>query len=181
MGKDTANESRVLLRTIHGSHLYGLAHAGSDKDIYEVIATKRTARKRNIKQTIANGVDKTVVDMSTFMHMVDECVPQALEALWTPVADVDEINAFRTQYRVNRAKMKDVYIRTALNFAKHDDVKRRRHALRLLLNLGSALEYGTFNPRLSTMDKFIINSTMGETGAYEDVFVGIIDEVQKWV
>ncbi|ASR77804.1 nucleotidyl transferase [Streptomyces phage Peebs] len=171
----------VLLRTIHGSHLYGLAHAGSDKDIYEVVATKQTKRKRNIKQTIVNGIDKTVVDLSTFMHMVDECVPQALEALWTPVPDVDEIHQFRTQYRVNRAKMKEVYIRTALNFAKHEDVKRKRHAIRLLLNLGEALEYGKFNPRLSTMDKFILRSSLGESGAYEDVFLGVLDEVQKWV
>lgn len=171
----------VLLRTIHGSHLYGLAHAGSDKDIYEIIATERGARKRNIKQTIANGVDKTVVDMSTFMHMVEECVPQALEALWTPVAEIDEINPFRTQYRVNRAKMKEVYIRTALNFARHDDVKRKRHALRLLLNLGACLEFGKFNPRLSNMDKFILRSSLGETGAYEHVLNGLIDEVNKWV
>ncbi|QNN98349.1 nucleotidyltransferase [Streptomyces phage LilMartin] len=171
----------VLLRTIHGSHLYGLAHAGSDKDIYEVITTKRTKRKRNIKQTIVNGVDKTTVDLSTFMHMVDECVPQALEALWTPVPDVDEIHQFRTQYRVNRAKMKEVYIRTALNFAKGESPKQKRHAIRLLLNLGAALEYGKFNPQLSNMDKFILSSSMGETGAYEDVFLGVLDEVQKWV
>jgi predicted nucleotidyltransferase len=171
----------ILLRTIHGSHLYGLAHAGSDKDIYEVIQTKRTARKRNIKQTIVNGIDKTTVDMSTFMHMVDECVPQALEALWTPVAEIDKIHEFRTQYRVNRAKMKDVYIRTALNFAKSEHKKQRRHAIRLLLNLGAALEYGKFNPQLSNMDKFILESSMGETGAYEDVFVGVLEEVQKWV
>jgi predicted nucleotidyltransferase len=171
----------VLLRTIHGSHLYGLAHDGSDKDIYEVVETKRTKKKRNIKQTIVNGVDKTVVDLSTFMHMVDECVPQALEALWTPVAEVDKIHEFRTNYRVNRAKMKEVYIRTALNFAQRDDIKSRRHAIRLMLNLGAALEYGKFNPQLSNMDKFIINSSMGETGAYEDVFLGVLDEVQKWV
>lgn len=171
----------ILLRTVHGSHLYGLAHAASDKDIYEVFVTTRTARKRNIKQTISEGIDKTSVDMSTFMYMVDECVPQALEALWTPVADIDEINAFRTQYRVNRAKMKEVYVRTALKFAEHDDVKHKRHALRLLLNLGTALEYGKFNPQLSDMDKLIINSSLGETGAYPYVFNGIIDEVQKWV
>lgn len=171
----------ILLRTVHGSHLYGLAHAASDKDIYEVFVTTRTARKRNIKQTISEGIDKTSVDMSTFMHMVDECVPQALEALWTPVAEIDKIHEFRTQYRVNRAKMKEVYVRTALKFAEHDDVKHKRHALRLLLNLGTALEYGKFNPRLSDMDKLIINSSLGETGAYPYVFNGIIDEVQKWV
>lgn len=171
----------VLLRTIHGSHLYGLAHAGSDMDVYEVIATERGKRKRNIKQTINEGLDKTVVDMSTFMHMVDECVPQALEALWTPVAEIDEINPFRTQYRVNRTKMRDVYVRTALNFARHDDVKRKRHALRLLLNLGSALEFGKFNPRLTPLDKIILSSSMGETNRYEDIFLGMLEEIQKWV
>jgi hypothetical protein len=113
--------------------------------------------------------------------MVDECVPQALEALWSPVAEIDNINSFRTQYRVNRAKMEDVYIRTALNFAKSEHKKQRRHAIRLLLNLGAALEYGKFNPQLSNMDKFILESSMGETGAYEDVFVGVLEEVQKWV
>jgi predicted nucleotidyltransferase len=172
----------VLLRTVHGSHLYGLANENSDRDIYEVTTTKRTKRKRNIRQTIVGKLDKTIVDMSTFMHMVDECVPQALEALWTPVPEIDLISEFRNNYRVNRAKMRDVYIRTALNFAKADDDKRRRHALRLLLNLGTAMEYGKFNPCLSNMDKLIIHATMSkETNKYEDSFVALIDEVQKWV
>lgn len=172
----------VLLRTVHGSHLYGLAHENSDRDVYEVIATKRTKRKRNIKQTIEGKLDKTVVDMSTFMHMVDECVPQALEALWTPVPEIDLISEFRKNYRVNRAKMRNVYIRTALNFAKAGDDKHRRHALRLLLNLGYALEYGKFNPCLSEIDKVIIHATMStEKEKYEDVFVELIEEVEKWV
>lgn len=172
----------VLLRTVHGSHLYGLNHPGSDQDIYEVIETTRTKRRRNIKQTIDGKLDRTVVDMSTFMHMVDECVPQALEALWTPVAEIDKISNFRNSYRVNRAKMRDVYVRTAINFAHHEDEKHRRHALRLLLNLGAAMEYGKFNPRLSSMDKLIIKATMSkDTNKYEDVFVGMIEEVQKWI
>lgn len=169
----------VLLRTVHGSHLYGLAHEGSDKDIYEVFETTRTARKRNIKQTIEDTIDKTRVDLSTFMVMVDNCVPQALEALWSPVADIDKINEFRYSYQVNRSQMYDRYIKTAINFASHSDDKRRRHGLRLLLNLGHTLEFGRFNPQLSHMDKFILNSALGETGAYEDVFVGMIDEINK--
>lgn len=172
----------VLLKTVHGSHLYGLNHKDSDMDIYEVIETTRTSRKRNIKQTIANGLDKTVVDMSTFMVMVDDCVPQALEALWTPVAEIDKISNFRNSYRVNRAKMRDVYIRTAINFAHHEDDKHRRHAIRLLLNLCTAMEFGKFNPRMDKMDLLILNATMSkEKDNYENVFVGLIDESQKWI
>lgn len=171
--------TNVILRTVHGSHLYGLANKNSDKDIYEVIETTRTARKRNIKQTIEGKTDKTVVDLSTFMVMVDNCVPQALEALWSPVAEIDKISTFRYSYKVNRSQMCDTYIRTAINFAKNSDDKRRRHALRLLLNLGHTLEFGRFNPQLSAMDKFILNSALGEAGAYEDVFVGMIDEINK--
>lgn len=170
----------ILPRTVHGSHLYGLAHAGSDRDIYEVFVTTRTARKRNIKQTIDNGIDKTTVDMSTFMHMVDECIPQALEALWSPVADIDKIHEFRTQYRVNRAKMKEVYIRTALKFAEHDDVKHKRHALRLILNLGTALEFGKFNPQLDFTDKIILNAA-GSAETFEHVFNSTLEFVQQWV
>jgi hypothetical protein len=172
--------SMILLRTIHGSHLYGLAHADSDRDIYEVFATTRTARKRNIKQTIVNGIDKTSVDMSTFMHMVDECVPQALEALWSPVAEIDNINSFRTQYRVNRAKMKEVYIRTALKFVEVGSFKHKRHALRLILNLGTALEYGKFNPQLSATDLIILNAA-GSTETFERVFNSTLEFVQQWV
>lgn len=170
----------ILLRTIHGSHLYGLAHADSDTDIYEVFVTTRTARKRNIKQTISNGVDKTSVDMSTFMHMVDECVPQALEALWSPVAEIDKIHEFRTQYRVNSAKMKEVYVRTALKFVEEGTVKHRRHALRLILNLGTALEYGKFNPQLSATDLIILNAA-GSTEIFEHVFYSTLEFVQQWV
>jgi predicted nucleotidyltransferase len=170
----------ILLRTIHGSRLYGLAHADSDRDIYEVFATTRTTKKRNIKQTIVNGVDKTTVDMSTFMHMVDECIPQALEALWTPVADIDKIHEFRTQYRVNNAKMREVYIRTALKFSEIDSVKHRRHALRLILNLGTALEFGKFNPQLSATDKIILNGARAPE-TFERVFNSTLKFVQEWV
>jgi predicted nucleotidyltransferase len=161
----------TLLKTVHGSHLYGLAHAASDLDIYEVIATERTARKRNIKQTINNGLDKTLVDMSTFMNMVDNCVPQALEALWSPVAEVDKIKTFRYSYRVNRVQMTTVYLRTARNFAEGNN-KQKRHALRLMMNLTTALRFGMFNPKLTPIQIFELNILM--TGNdYTDVYESV--------
>ncbi len=44
-------ENHVLFKTPHGSHLYGLAHADSDKDFYTVLDKVPTARARSRSST----------------------------------------------------------------------------------------------------------------------------------
>lgn len=155
----------VLFRTRHGSHLYGLAHAGSDEDWYTVIAKRGGMRKRDARQTIMNGLDSTVVDLSTFMHNCDMGVPQALEAMFSTEAEIDLLTDMRASYRINTANMVGTYKRTIKNFLLDDPTyKKRRHALRLFMNLSTALETGRFDPRLSEREIQIANTLAHEKG-----------------
>lgn len=139
----------TLFRTIHGSHLYGLATARSDCDYYTVIPNRSRARKRYAKQIIVGDLDTMVIDFSTFRQYCDIGVPQALEALFSPVAEVDFIADFRRGYRIDTAAVVGRYRRTIKSFSLGGDYKRRRHALRLAVNLREAVETGRFNPVLT--------------------------------
>lgn len=75
----------TVLSTVHGSHLYGLAHANSDLDTYEVVVggDKNFARQSN------RETDALRLHLSRFQRSVRDGVPQALEALFSPVAEYD--------------------------------------------------------------------------------------------
>lgn len=155
----------ILLQTIHGSRLYGLHHAESDYDYYTVIPTRRGVRKRNAKQKIIGNRDTFVIDMSTFMVDCDKGVPQALEALFSEQATIDNISEFRHNFTINTGNIIRSYRRTIKNFAE-GDFKKKRHALRLALNLDEAVRYGKFNPTLSQDDADWI-STLANHPDYE--------------
>lgn len=141
--------SKTLFRTIHGSHLYGLAHEGSDEDYYEVVADNPTVQTRYSRQTIRDGIDTTLVDLSTWLHYVDMGVPQACEAMFSTKADIDLLGDLRASYRLTSQSW-DRYLRTALSFvANIEDFKRVRHGVRLALNLYSIRERGRFDPTLT--------------------------------
>ena len=152
-----------MLLTIHGSHLYGLSHADSDEDFYRVIDSvpekneHGDVRKRNGRQTVEGGLDDTVFDLKTFMIHAYEGVPQALEAMFSPVATIDVLAAYRASFRVSVQSMSAKYIHAIEKFSQFD-FKRRRHALRYALNLQEAIRNnGRFNPVLSESDKLMIS------------------------
>lgn len=147
----------ILFRTIHGSKLYNLDHKDSDTDYYTVIPTRPRRRKKYAKQTIKDGLDSMVIDLSTFRVYCDMGVPQALEALFSPVPEVDHIDDFRNSYRIDTGAVVERYRRTIKSFSNGEDFKKRRHALRLALNLTEAVETGRFNPRLSPADVVFVN------------------------
>jgi predicted nucleotidyltransferase len=148
----------VLFKTIHGSRLYGLSHAGSDNDYYTVVTKKSYSGKgqgkaRYAKQTIVDSEDSMVVDFGTWVEMCKSGVPQALEAMFSPLALHDDIADFRTSFRVGTG-VYERYFRTIKSFAlaEDDTIKKRRHALRLALNLAEIGRTGRFNPTLSAAD-----------------------------
>lgn len=154
-------EREVLFKTVHGSRLYGLAHAGSDEDFYTVVTKKQTdtrfgrqTRARYAKQKINGQEDSMVVDFGTWVEMCRSGVPQALEAMFSnmTVGD-DRIADFRRGFRVG-TEVYDKYYRTIKSFAlaEDDGIKKRRHALRLALNLNEIGKCGRFNPTLSPED-----------------------------
>ena len=151
----------VLFKTVHGSRLYGLAHAGSDDDFYTVVTKKpvdtrynRQERIKYAKHKINGDEDSTVVDFGTFVEMCKSGVPQALEAMYSDmVIGDDRIADFRKSFKCG-TQVYERYFRTIKSFALAEDegIKKRRHALRLALNLKDIGRYGRFNPTLSQED-----------------------------
>lgn len=140
----------MLFKTVHGSHLYGLAHAGSDNDYYVVLETQRKKKARYAKQSIVDGVDTTTVDFGTWVNQCQAGVPQALEAMFShyPMYESEGIKEYRNSFRAG-SNMRDRYYRTIDNFLAEPDFKKNRHGLRLALNLRDGLRYGRFNPTLT--------------------------------
>lgn len=141
-------EQTVLFKTPHGSHLYGLAHAGSDKDYYTVLDKVKTARARYAKQKIVGDDDSMVVDFGTWLGMCTSGVPQALEAMFSSMPLHDDLAAFRAGYRVGTG-VSERYLRTIKNFCLTQETKRKRHGLRLALNHYDLTRTGRFNPTLT--------------------------------
>lgn len=165
----------VLFKTVHGSRLYGLAHAGSDEDFYTVV-TKKEANKfgkqtkaRYAKQTIIGDEDSMVVDFGTWVEMCKSGVPQALEAMFSDMVLEDRIEDFRRGFRVG-TEVYARYYRTIKSFAlaEDDSFKKRRHALRLALNLNELGRTGRFNPTLSEADARYITDMSRKS--HEDVY-----------
>lgn len=165
---------QILFSTPHGSHLYGLAHAGSDRDTYTVVTraphVAQRSRARFAKQTINGEDDEFVIDLSTFLLLCEKGVPQALEAMWSQSPTEDLIGALRGSYRASTHVI-PTYLRTIKSFSRAGDFKRRRHALRLALNARDILRYGYFNPLLEAEQIRLINDLAAgedsEERAYE--------------
>lgn len=140
---------RVLFKTLHGSRLYGLAHEHSDEDFYVVVDKIKTNKARYARQQITGGQDTTVVDFGTWLNMCVSGVPQAVEAMFSQQPLIDTIGAFRSGYRVSTGAS-ERYLRTITNFCMTQDPKRKRHGLRLALNMADFTRAGRFNPRLTS-------------------------------
>lgn len=165
-------ERDVLLSTVHGSNLYGLATSMSDLDNYVVVSESQGKVKP--KQTIIDNVDTTVIGFNIFMKQVYEGVPQALEALYSPYADIDLLN-LRKNYFCNSDIVVNTYLRTIKNFTLDDrhPYRYRKHALRLTYNLNSILTYGFFNPVLTEDNK---NNIMLVPELTDEDFFNILEE-----
>lgn len=144
------SEKKILLTTEIGSRLYGLAHEDSDYDTYTVVEYVPSKRKNNARQSINGKDDAMVIDEKTFMFYAHQAIPQALEAMFSPVAEAGPfLEAYRRNFRVGMATMHAKY-RFHIQIEAHNGMKQRRHALRWALNFREALNNdGRFNPVLS--------------------------------
>lgn len=158
----------AILRTIHGSHLYGLAHMESDEDTFTVVEERRRARQNVNKET---GIDSVVVGFPLFMARVEAGSHQSVEALFSRVKAVDpEYEAFFANYRVTSPEAFRAYERTITKFAHWGDIKRQRHAIRLAFNLRDLRSKGRFNPTLHPAQVRAVK-LFGET--QEDTFMAV--------
>lgn len=144
--------STVILETIHGSRLYGLAHEDSDEDVFKVVAHRNKALV-----SCRDGLDYREFSLHKFLEYVYNGSHQSCEALFSPVAYVHPFYEpmFR-QMRVTGGTAFSAYRRTIRAFS-HGDFKKRRHAVRLGLNLSELRAKGRFNPRLNASELSIVN------------------------
>lgn len=159
----------ILFKTIHGSRLYGLHRPDSDYDYFTVVAKAPYRRKRYAKQSIIDGEDSVVVDLGTFIVGCQKGVPQYLEALFSPVPEVDKLGAMRYAYRTGSNQVWETYLRTIKALALDDTFKSKRHALRLASNLFHLREYGRFNPVLNET-QVVVYSGFAQRDSGEDVY-----------
>ena len=70
----------VIFETIHGSHLYGLNHAGSDVDLLSVYDFKRPKASHKI----TNELDHVRIGVFRFLDLAYSGAHQSVEALFSP-------------------------------------------------------------------------------------------------
>lgn len=160
------NEDTVLFKTVHGSKLYGLAKTTSDDDFYIVTPTKYTARKINAKQKIEGNDDTTSMDFASFVTLAKRGVPQTLETMFSRKSRSDFFEDYRQGYYASDPEVIHTYMRTIKSFSlsPKDPYKRKRHALRLSINLEELLYTGRFNPTLSSANAIRITRLAQKEG-----------------
>ena len=142
----------IVLRTIHGSRLYGLDSPALDWDYYQVVVEGET------RQNIVDRQDVTTVTLRDFERFVSKGVPQALEALYSPVRWGDwEWQPYLLSLRPNYWETLQTYRRTIANFFAAGDRKRVRHGFRLTFNAEEFQRRGCFNPCLTPDEIQAIN------------------------
>lgn len=159
----------VLFKTVHGSRLYGLYHAGSDEDFYTVVSKVKTKKAKYARQSIVDGVDSMTMDIGTWLRYCEMGVPQALEAMFSNMPIVDHIGPLRAQYHVGTG-VYERYLRTIKSFALNDETdenknyKKKRHAVRLAFNLRDMREFGRFDPTLIPTQRAVCNLVANRSG-----------------
>lgn len=135
----------IVLDTVHGSRLYGLDHADSDHDVFRVVYSRRKALVTN-----RDGLDYREFSFDKFLEYVYNGSHQSCEALFSPVAYLHPMFApMLHAMRVSGTEAFSAYRRTIKAFAFGDE-KKRRHAVRLGMNLRDLRSTGRFNPRLTS-------------------------------
>lgn len=139
--------STVILETIHGSRLYGLAHEDSDHDIFRVVAHRNRALV-----TFKDGIDFREFSLHKFLEYVYTGAHQSCEALFSPVAYVHPFYApMFAGMKVTGPAAFSKYRRTIRAFS-YGDRKKRRHAVRIGISLAGLRSEGRFNPQLTAAE-----------------------------
>ena len=136
----------LLLRTVSGSVLYGLNHAGSDEDWFEVHTGKFKTKHNNDHAT---GLDVVSMSLDRFLTNASVGSHQSLEAMWSRQAEVD-LMPWRFDFSPSPGEVVDRYERTIKKFSLEPSYKKQRHAWRLKFNLTDYLSTGRFDPTLDT-------------------------------
>lgn len=86
-------QAHYICATVHGSHLYGTAHAHSDLDIIVVATNTRTTH------VISDDLDIVVYDLDTFVTTLTKGSPQSIELLYSPLLTFAESSPYEAFVR----------------------------------------------------------------------------------
>lgn len=162
-------KTKIILRTEHGSHLYGLARPQSDHDYYEIydFLNRNWRPKKQASQNIEGDQDELRISLDRFEYLCYKGVPQCVEVLFAPAESwvvVDDswpgiASHIKLQLPNHMPTILTTYRRTALNFfySKKDRDKKRRHAFRLILNAGELKATGKMQARLRDDQIVLVN------------------------
>lgn len=161
-----------LYETLVGSHLYGLAHAGSDIDTMRIYTGTMGQSNRKGLQTITGDLDVLEFPLGAFVMMASRGAPQILEAMYSPIAAPSAIDGLRWGFRADTAAAVNSYRnRIARNFKKAssqpDPVKFYRHSLRRAWNLRDLLQNGIFNPMMSDKARELAGNMLADCHSKE--------------
>ena len=178
-------KTKVILRCVHGSWLYGLATPQSDRDYYEIydFLNKNWRPKKQANQTIDGEEDLVRISLDRFEHLCYMGVPQAVEVLFSPPESWVEVDdswedissVIRDNLPGHMEKILDTYKRTAMNFYK-GDIKRKRHAFRLLINALELKMHGEMHSRLTTIQRDFVCEVVTNAFFMDDHFHNMLFE-----
>lgn len=157
-------ENELIFSTVHGSHLYGLAHADSDDDVYYVTEGKG----KTLYQRVDGFDDYVIGTLDAFLHRAYTGSHQSVEALFSNekqwgIGMEEKYGAFMNSIRIRGSEVFAKYERTIRKFC-FGAYKRRVHAARLACNLRDLRECGRFDPMLTDMEAALCK---GYAAAYE--------------
>lgn len=148
----------LIFSTVHGSHLYGLAHADSDRDVYYVYE----GSGRKLRHAMKGDDDSVRGTLDAFLERAYTGSHQSVEALfsnqklWAP-GMYEKYGPFIESLYIGGSEVFAKYERTIKKFC-FGELKRRRHACRLSLNLYELRKCGRFNPELTETEAMLCNA-----------------------
>lgn len=158
-------QPEIIFTTIHGSHLYGLNHPHSDLDTFTVTTSNRGAR-----QVVAGNSDSVTIGWDAFIAYAFSGSHQSCEALFSPYKEWHSHKELRHYLEGMRVMGGDVlakYRRTIKSFSFSDDMKKRRHAVRLWLNMQGLRVEGRFYPVMTDLEKTWASDLAADYGREE--------------
>lgn len=149
----------LLFKTIAGSRLHGLDSNLSDFDYVEVHTELPQSKHgyKTLEQTVENGADVTKVTLSRFLELASAGSHQMLDAIYSPIPEVDHISALRAGF-VGGSNIINRLRGTIVELLGKGEPKKLRHAARITVNLEEFLDKGYYNPVLSDESKNFINN-----------------------
>lgn len=128
----------------------------SDEDYY--VVTEHGPAKQKIYITEdGQTADFFVIGLDSFLQKVEKGTHQAVEALHSREAKYkDGWEHFFKSMRTYSPLIEETYDRTIRHLAYGDTYKKRRHAGRLMFNLIDLREYGKFDPRMTEVQRIVI-------------------------